>query len=98
MTPERIEPIKLAAFTRGELIKLIRKQESALEEAQQQSKEWQEEAKQWRDEFVSKNDELGEAQQTIDRLQAAFEDEGSYKPKYRMYAEENLLLIEEGKS
>ncbi|MEK4191750.1 hypothetical protein NYE59_01560 [Paenibacillus sp. FSL L8-0323] len=37
MTPERIESIKLAAFTREELIKLIRKQESALEESEQQN-------------------------------------------------------------
>ncbi|MEK4108152.1 hypothetical protein NST28_29215 [Paenibacillus sp. FSL R10-2791] len=40
MTPERIEPIKLAAFTREELIKLIRKQEAALEESQQQRDEF----------------------------------------------------------
>ncbi|MNO22844.1 hypothetical protein D3C76_126300 [compost metagenome] len=44
---------------------------AALEESQQQINEWKEEAKQWRDEFVSKNDELGEAQQTIARQREA---------------------------
>ncbi|MEK4188067.1 hypothetical protein [Paenibacillus sp. FSL L8-0494] len=46
---------------------------AALEESQQQINEWQEEAKQWRDEFVSKNDELGEAQQTIARQREVLE-------------------------
>jgi multidrug resistance efflux pump len=75
-TPERIEPIKLAAFTREELIKLIRKQEAALEESQQQLESKDETIKllmfnrnSWEEAEKKAQGELVEAQQTIARQQ-----------------------------
>jgi hypothetical protein len=68
MTPERIEGYKVMIRQLGSLPPSAANELlAALEESQQQVKEWQDEAKQWRDEFVNKNEELGEAQQTIAR-------------------------------